>query len=140
VRQTVHGQPEQARAYRVVPHGPHQPPHWLRATFFAACPELPAFGRTATLGRGNSITLRKPHGGRVDESAWIQLIIAGGSGLIIIIGWLLRHSSRLTTTEVEIRGLEKNARDDRDRADRQNNNIMAALIRIEDQIQRKADR
>lgn len=74
------------------------------------------------------------------ESAWIQLLIAGASGLILVIGWLLRHSSRLTTTEVQIRGLADNAKDDRDRADRQNNNIMAALTRIEDKVERKADR
>jgi hypothetical protein len=76
----------------------------------------------------------------VTESAWIQLLIAGASGLILVIGWLLRHSSRLTTTEVQIRGLADNAKDDRDRADRQNNNIMAALTRIEDKVERKADR
>jgi hypothetical protein len=74
------------------------------------------------------------------ESDQVQLIIAGASLLIIIIGWLLRHSSRLTTTEVRIQGLADNAKDDRDRADRQNNNIMAALTRIEDKVERKADR
>ena len=74
------------------------------------------------------------------ESNWIQLAIASASGLIIVISWLLRHSSRLTSAEVQIQGLRDNAKEDRERADRQNSNIMAALIRIEDKVDRKMDR
>ncbi|HXS04829.1 MAG TPA: hypothetical protein VN731_10155 [Rhodanobacter sp.] len=74
------------------------------------------------------------------DSDYISLIVGGGSLVVIIVGWLLKHSARLTSTEVRVENLASNARDDRERADRQNNNIMGALIRIEEKVDRKMDR
>jgi hypothetical protein len=142
VRQTVHGQPEQARAYRVVPHGPHQPPHWLRATFFAAYPELPAFGRTATLGRGNSS--HRPRAGHCTRSPnMIDGNIIGafiGAAILIalaLISWLWRHSTRLTKAEVQIQNNADRITENTKRTDATVIEIKQALIRIEDLVGRQ---
>jgi hypothetical protein len=57
-----------------------------------------------------------------------------------IVGWLWKHSTRLTGAEIRIEGLTTNAEADRRRSDGVYQDIRATLTRIEDKLDRKADR
>lgn len=74
----------------------------------------------------------------------LNLVIAGAAAtvpvLCAIVAWLWRHSTRLTGAEIRIEGLAANAVDDRRRSDGLHQDIRATLVRIEDKLDRKADR
>jgi hypothetical protein len=57
-----------------------------------------------------------------------------------IVAWLWRHSTRLTGAEVRIENLAANADAAQRRTDGQFAQIMASLARLEDKMDRKADR
>ena len=57
-----------------------------------------------------------------------------------IFTWLWKHSTRLTGAEIRIEGLTNNAAEDRRRSDAVYQDIRATLTRIEDKLDRKADR
>ncbi|HET6805731.1 MAG TPA: hypothetical protein VFH59_09855 [Frateuria sp.] len=73
-----------------------------------------------------------------------QTLIALAAVLVpsigVILSWLWKHSTRLTAVEVRLDGAEDNAVEDRRRAESFYQDIRASLIRIEDKIDRKADR
>lgn len=80
---------------------------------------------------------------RVTENDAVNLIAAIAAVLVVIggfIGWLLRHGSRLTGVEVRMQALVENAAEDRRRNDAQLTGIWNSLRRIEDKLDRKADR
>lgn len=79
----------------------------------------------------------------LDETDIVNIIGAVCGTLIVIgtfVSWLLRHGSRLTGAEVRIQSLADNAESDRRRSDVQWQQISSALVRIEDKLDRKADR
>jgi len=79
----------------------------------------------------------------LNETDIVNIIGAVCGTLIVIgtfVGWLLRHGSRLTGAEVRLHALAENAESDRRRHDAQWQQISAALLRIEDKLDRKADR
>lgn len=78
------------------------------------------------------------HGDVVTLAATFIGIGAGGFGWLIV--WLLKHGSRLTGAEIRIQGLAENAETDRRRNDALHQDIRASLNRIEDKLDRKADR
>lgn len=67
----------------------------------------------------------------------MTLVVFIGGALMILTGWLWRHSTRLTTTEVKIENNIQNIRDNAYRADTQFASIQAALHRIEDKMDRQ---
>ena len=54
--------------------------------------------------------------------------------------WLWRHSTRLTRTEVEVKNNRSNIDAITRRSDANHIQVMAALTRLEDKMDRKADR
>lgn len=79
----------------------------------------------------------------LDEADVVNLIGAVCGTLIVtgtFVGWLLRHGSRLTGAEVRIQSLSENAENDRRRHDAQQQQISAALVRLEDKIDRLGDK
>ena len=58
----------------------------------------------------------------------------------VILGWLWRHSTRLTGAEIRIEGLTANAEADRRRSDAVYQDIRATLTRIEEKLDRKVDK
>jgi hypothetical protein len=68
------------------------------------------------------------------------VITIGTAGFGWLIAWLLRHGARITGAEVRIEGLGLNAETDRRRSDALHQDIRATLVRIEDKLDRKADR
>lgn len=79
----------------------------------------------------------------LNETDIVNIIGAVCGTLIVIgtfVGWLLRHGSRLTGAEVRLQALAENAESDRRRHDAQWQQISAALLRIEDKLDRKVDR
>ena len=72
-----------------------------------------------------------------------QLIALAAVGVPVVGGiltWLWRHSTRLTRAEIRIEGLTANAEADRRRSDAVYQDIRATLVRIEEKLDRKADR
>ena len=63
----------------------------------------------------------------------IGLSSAVATLFVCCLGWLLTHGNRLTAVEVKAEGLK-------DRLDRHEAQILDALKRIEDKLDRKADR
>lgn len=57
-----------------------------------------------------------------------------------LIGWLWRHSTRLTRAETRIDGLRETAAEDRRRSEGTITAIFQQLARIEDKIDRKVDK
>jgi hypothetical protein len=79
----------------------------------------------------------------VTESDIVNLLGAVGALLLVlggVIGWLLRHGSRLTAVEVRMQSLAEFAAEDRRRNDAALTSIWSVLRRIEDKIDRKVDR
>jgi hypothetical protein len=73
-------------------------------------------------------------------STWLALVIAAIGVFGAFIGWLLKHGSRLASAEIMI-GVNSKAIDQNStRADGQFGQISAALVRIEDKIDKKMDR
>lgn len=74
----------------------------------------------------------------------VQIFIAVGAAIVAIlgsfVGWLWRHSTRLTRVEVRTDGVELGQQQDRSRNDAVWSDIRASLVRIEDKIDRKVDR
>ncbi len=74
----------------------------------------------------------------------LALVIAGASVTVPAIGgmlvWLWRHSTRLTGAEVRIEGLQRDHSEAKRRSEAQFVQISATLTRIEDKLDRKADR
>ncbi|UGB46979.1 hypothetical protein LQ772_06725 [Frateuria edaphi] len=68
------------------------------------------------------------------------LIVIGAGAIGWLIVWLLKHGARLTGTEVRIQALADAAAIDRQRADANWSEVRASLTRIEDKLDRKADR
>ena len=67
----------------------------------------------------------------------ITIALFLGGAIMILTGWLWRHSTRLTRTEVMIDNNAQNIRDNAIRADNQFAGIQSALHRIEDKIDRQ---
>lgn len=80
----------------------------------------------------------------MDNGAIVTLVATGvtiGAGCFgWCIGWLLKHGARLTGAEIRIQGLAENAETDRRRNDALHQDIRNTLVRIEDKLDRKADR
>lgn len=57
-----------------------------------------------------------------------------------ILAWLWRHSTRLTGAEVRIEGLQNQHNDAQRRGEAQFVQLTATLTRIEEKLDRKADR
>lgn len=80
----------------------------------------------------------------MDHSDVVNVLIAIGILYATAVGglvqWLSRHSSRLTTTEANTANNTKQIDANLQRSDAQYQQIMAALVRIEDKVERKADR
>lgn len=72
------------------------------------------------------------------------LVIAGASvtvpALAGMLAWLWRHSTRITSAEVRIEGLQREHNDAQRRGEAQFVQITATLTRIEDKLDRKVDR
>lgn len=73
-----------------------------------------------------------------------SLLIAGAGVMLPCLGgmlfWLWKHSTRLTGAEVRIEGLQSQHNDAQRRGEAQFVQITATLTRIEDKLDRKADR
>jgi uncharacterized membrane protein YciS (DUF1049 family) len=73
----------------------------------------------------------------MDHADIVNLAIFAGSSLVVIIiavvGWLWRQGQLITRNHVRSEEIEK-------RLDRLEQQIMAALVRIETKVDRKADR
>lgn len=80
----------------------------------------------------------------MNHSDVITLLVAAittcGTCFGIALTWLLRHGSRLTGAEVRLQSLAENAENDRRRNDTQWSEVRGTLARIEDKLDRKADR
>lgn len=80
----------------------------------------------------------------MDHSDVVNVLIALGVVYLTAVGglvqWLSRHSSRLTTNEANVANNTKQIDLNSARSDSQYAGIMQMLTRIEDKLDRKADR
>lgn len=80
----------------------------------------------------------------VDHSDIVNTLIAVGTvaatAVLGLFTWLWRHSTRLTSAEVNIKNNQDNIRQTALRSDTQHAQIMASLTRLEDKLDRKVDR
>lgn len=71
---------------------------------------------------------------------WSYLISVAVAVVGSLVSWLWRHSTRLTKVETRQDSMSDAIKEDRDRADKRDQTMMLQLQRIEDKIDRKADK
>lgn len=76
----------------------------------------------------------------MNTSDLIAIAAIGIPAVGVILGWLWKHSTRLTSAEVRIEGLQNQHNDAQRRGEAQFVQITATLTRIEDKLDRKVDR
>ena len=76
----------------------------------------------------------------MDHFDVVAVLSTIGSAMGAILIWLWRHSMRLTSVEVNVKNNAENIKNNATRSDTQHAQIMASFARLEDKIDRKADR